>query len=125
MLDRYRLATVVAGCTVAFIWMYFPYPITAGNTLRRELGETLYLLGNYYSVVHYTIRTRLESSGGDINDKHSPAVMLEKARVKLLGKQLALHAQLQGHLSFIPLEFTFGGKFPLDEYKALVKSARR
>ena len=122
---RYRLATVVAGCTVAFIWTYFPYPLTAGNTLRRQLGETLYLLGNYYSVVHYTIRTRLDSSGGDPNDKNSPHALLERARTRLLGKLLALNTELQGHLSFVPLEFTFGGKFPLDEYKGLVKSVAR
>jgi hypothetical protein len=119
------LATVSAGCLVAFIWMHFPYPITARSELRRQLGETLYLLANYYSVVHHTIRMRLESTGGDPKDKHSPAAELEKARTKLHGKQLALHAQLQAHLSFIPLEFTFGGKFPREEYEGLVKDARR
>ena len=89
------------------------------------MGETLYLLGNYYSVVHYTIRARLDSSGGDPHDKKSPHALLERARTKLLGKLLAMDAELQGNLSFIPLEFTFGGKFPMHEYKGLVKSAAR
>ena len=116
---------MVVGCTIAFIWTFFPYPLTAGTSLRRQLGETLYLLGNYYSVVHYTIRTRLDSSGGDPHDKKSPHALLERVRTKLLGKLLAMDAELQGNLSFIPLEFTFGGKFPMQEYKGLVKSVAR
>lgn len=82
-------------------------------------------MANYYSVVHHTIRTRLDSSGGDPRDKKSPSALLERARTRLLGKLLAMNTESHGHLSFIPLEFTFGGKFPLDEYKGLVKSVAR
>ena len=92
--------------------------------MRRQLGETIYLLGNYYSVVHHTIRMRLDGTGGDIKNKRSPAAELEKARLRLHGKQLTLHSQLQAHMGFIPLEFSFGGKFPLDEYRGLVKDVR-
>lgn len=92
--------------------------------MRKQLGETVYLLGNYYSVVHHTVQMRLESTGGDINNKRSPAAELEKVRIKLHGKLLALQSQLQAHLSFIPLEFSFGGSFPLDEYKFLVKDVQ-
>lgn len=31
----YKLATVAAGCAISFIWVIFPYPITAKSQLRK------------------------------------------------------------------------------------------
>ena len=124
-LAPYRLAAVAGGCAVAAFWMFFPYPLSARSTLRQQLGESIYILGNYYSVVHFTIRMRLDSTGGDIKDKRSPAARLDKMRFGLHGKMLAFLAQLQAHLSFVPWEFSLGGKFPFEEYNALVNDVRR
>ena len=46
LLAPYRLATVVGGCFVGFIWLYFPYPINARSELRKDLGASLYLLAS-------------------------------------------------------------------------------
>ena len=51
-LAPYRLACVAGGCFVAFIWTIFPYPLSDRSWLRKDLGSTLYLLANYYAVVH-------------------------------------------------------------------------
>lgn len=45
-----RLATVVGGLFVAWIFTILPYPITEHSQLRKNLGSSLYLLANYYSV---------------------------------------------------------------------------
>ena len=49
LLGLTRLATVVAGLFVAWIFTIFPYPITEHSQLRKNLGSALYLLANYYS----------------------------------------------------------------------------
>jgi hypothetical protein len=49
LLAPYRLATVTSGCFVAFIWTYFPYPLTAMSALRQQLGRSLYLLASQFS----------------------------------------------------------------------------
>jgi hypothetical protein len=48
LLAPYRLATVAGGCLVAWIWSYIPYPITAKSVLRRQLGESIYLLASKF-----------------------------------------------------------------------------
>ena len=45
-----RLATVIGGLFVAYVFSVFPYPVTEHFQLRRNLGSALYLLANYYSV---------------------------------------------------------------------------
>ncbi|TKA79513.1 hypothetical protein B0A55_02439 [Friedmanniomyces simplex] len=49
-----RLATVCGGLFLAWIWTVFPYPITEHSMMRKNLGRSLYLLANYYSVMHET-----------------------------------------------------------------------
>lgn len=34
-LDPYRLATVIGGLAVAFVWTFFPFPITERSALRQ------------------------------------------------------------------------------------------
>ena len=124
-LAPYRLAVVAGGCAVACFWLFFPYPLTARSTLRRQLGESLYILGNYWSVVHYTSRMRLDGTGGDASDKRSPAARLDKMRLSLHAKMMAFLSQFGAHLSFVPWEFTFGGKFPSKEYAGLVRDVQK
>ncbi|MCJ1474859.1 hypothetical protein MMC13_003519 [Lambiella insularis] len=120
LLAPYRLATVAGGCLVAFIWTYFPFPITARNTLRRQLGESLMILANYYSCVHATVRLRVERRCGDPEDKTSPYRRLEKARDQLFGKEMALFAQLRQNSASTVFEPTLGGKFPKAQYDTII-----
>lgn len=54
---------------VAFIFTILPYPITDHSVLRQNVGGSLYLLANYYSVVHESIQVRTKDMEGDPADK--------------------------------------------------------
>ncbi|EXJ84277.1 hypothetical protein A1O3_04944 [Capronia epimyces CBS 606.96] len=121
LLAPYRLASVVAGIVVAFIWTYFPYPITTHATLRKDLGATLYLMANYYSITHSTVETKLRhGSLARQNDKSCPMRKLDKAREKVYEKIMVMMNRLREHSAFTVYEPTFGGKFPKQAYDELI-----
>lgn len=111
-LGPYRLACVAGGSLVAFIWTIFPYPLTDRSFIRRDLGSTLYLLANYYAVVHSTVGARMHGSEGDMALKTSPGRSLEKARHKIFGKLMLLIPSLKQHADWQKWELSIGGKFP-------------
>lgn len=80
---------------------------------------------DYWSCLDTTIRMRLTGTGGDPNEKGSPGRKLEKAREKILGKQLGLIAELRQHAAFVPFEFSFGGKFPRDTYNRIILTVQQ
>ncbi|KAJ4609481.1 hypothetical protein HRR85_006671 [Exophiala dermatitidis] len=127
LLAPYRLASVVAGIAVAFIWTYFPYPITTHATLRKDLGSTLCLMANYYSITHSTVETKLRHGelGGGVDDKFSPVRRLDKARHKLFEKVMVMMNRLREHSAFTVYEPTFGGKFPKQTYDELIVHMQR
>ncbi|KKZ60220.1 hypothetical protein EMCG_05030 [[Emmonsia] crescens] len=108
----YRLAAVTAGCAVAFIWTIFPYPISASSQVRRCLGRSLFVLANFYSCMHTTIEVWIHQEQGDITDPHSPGRILERVRLKLFVKELALLANMRDHSEFTLYEPPIGGRFP-------------
>ncbi|KAK6594715.1 hypothetical protein H4I96_10446 [Botrytis cinerea] len=120
-LAPYRLACVAGGSFVAFIWTFFPYPLTDRSWLRKDLGATLYLLANYYSTVHSTIHTRMHGREGDMTMKTSPGRRLEKARHRMFGKLLLLLPSLQQHAAWQKFEPTIGGKFPRETYGNIIQ----
>ncbi|KAE9372370.1 hypothetical protein N431DRAFT_339051 [Stipitochalara longipes BDJ] len=122
-LAPYRLACVAGGSFVAFIWTIFPYPLTDRSWLRKDLGSTLYLLANYYSIVHSTISARRHGTEGDLSLKSSPGRQLEKARHKIFGKLLLLLPSLKQHADFQVFELSIGGKFPRPTYDAIILRA--
>ncbi|KUJ22025.1 uncharacterized protein LY89DRAFT_391405 [Mollisia scopiformis] len=122
-LAPYRLACVAGGSFVAFIWTIFPYPLSDRGWLRKDLGSTLYLLANYYAVVHSTISARMRDREGDINLETSPGKALEKARHKIFGKLLLLLPSLQQHADWQKWEPTIGGKFPRETYEGITLRA--
>ncbi|KAL8691620.1 MAG: hypothetical protein Q9218_003195 [Villophora microphyllina] len=124
-LAPYRLACVAGGILVAFIWTFFPYPLTARSQLRKDLGASLYLLANYYSCVHTTIGMRLNGTEGDPDDKQSAGRRLDKAREKIFTKEMALLAGLRQHSAFTAWEPTFGGKFPRKQYNTIINEAEK
>ncbi|KAF6238277.1 hypothetical protein HO173_003557 [Letharia columbiana] len=121
LLAPYRLACVAGGMLVAFIWTFFPYPLTARSQLRQDLGVSLYLLANFYSIVHTTIDLRVKGTEGDMESKMSPGRKLQKARGKVYVKELALLAGLRQHSAFTAWEPTFGGKFPRQQYDTIIQ----
>ena len=125
LLAPYRLACVSGGMLVAFIWTFFPYPLTARSQLRQDLGVALYLLANFYSIVHTTIGLRIKDDEGDMESKKSPGRKLQKARRNVYVKELALLAGLRQHSAFTAWEPTFGGRFPKEQYDNIIQGVNK
>ncbi|KAL9044447.1 MAG: hypothetical protein Q9214_002412, partial [Letrouitia sp. 1 TL-2023] len=121
LLAPYRLACVSGGMGVAFVWTFFPYPLTARSKLRKDLGASLYLLASFYSCVHTTVAMRVRGEGGDPDDKNSLGNRLAKARMKTFTEELALLSGLRQHSAFTAWEPTFGGKFPKQQYDGIIQ----
>jgi hypothetical protein len=119
-LAPYRLACVAGGSFVAFIWTIFPFPLSDRGWLRRDLGSTLYLLANYYSVVHSTIVARMNDTEGDMDTKTSPGRQLQKARHKIFSKLMIILPSLKQHADWQKWELTIGGKFPRETYEGIM-----
>ncbi|KAJ9614466.1 hypothetical protein H2200_002603 [Cladophialophora chaetospira] len=120
LLAPYRLATVLTGTFVAFIWSYFPFPMTTHGKLRRDLGAGLYLLATYYATVHSTVEMRLQDEVFDPRIKKSPAYRVEKARNKAFAKTGIQISKLQ--VLSHEWEPTIGGRFPKETYHDIIAS---
>jgi hypothetical protein len=86
------------------------------------VGGSLYLLANYYSVVHESIQARIKDAEGDLNDKKSLGSRLAKIRVKVFTKQVLMLINLQAFAGFQKFEIPIGGRFPKEQYGVLVRS---
>lgn len=124
-LAPYRLATVAAGLFVAFIWTIFPFPVSESSELRKDLGACLYLLSNFYSVVHETVQARIKGTDGDANNKRSHAYHLEKARNTVFSKLMLLLNTLRTNATFSTFQIQLGGKFPRREYLTIIEICQR
>lgn len=125
ILAPFRLATVCIGLAVAFIWMYFPYPVTTHGALRQDLGATIYILANYYSCIHTTVDARLRLGPAILDlPKGSPVKKLDTARRKVFGKVLLMLVRLANHHKFSKLDIPIGGRFPLNTYTEMIESVR-
>jgi hypothetical protein len=124
-LAPYRLATVVGGLAVAFIWTFFPFPISEHSALRQKLGGALYLSANFYSIIHETVLARIRGDEGDVTDTTSPGFQLAKARNKVFAKQMLLMESLKTHSAFVRWEFPLGGKFPQKDYDAIIQYVQK
>ncbi|PYI02854.1 hypothetical protein BO78DRAFT_324201 [Aspergillus sclerotiicarbonarius CBS 121057] len=120
LLGPYRLATVAAGIAVAFIWTFFPFPISEHSILRQSLGASLYLLANYYSVIHETVSARMRGDEGDLALKTSSGRRLLKARNKVFSKQMLMLNNLRTYAGFLNWEVAIGGRFPKRRYKSII-----
>lgn len=125
LLAPYRLATVAGGIAVAFIWTFFPYPISEHSVLRQRLGASLYLLANYYSVIHETAFARLSGDVGDIALKSPAGLRLEKARNKVFSKQMMMLNSLRAGTGFLKWEVAIGGRFPKEQYQSMITCVQK
>jgi hypothetical protein len=124
-LAPYRLATVVAGVSVAFFFTYFPSVVTSRSQLRKDLGSSLHLLSNYYSSTHQIVALRIRGAEGDLKNKWSPGRRLEKARTRMYVKELILLQGMEKHIKFNAWEPMFGGKFPQASYDRLIHHTQK
>lgn len=121
----FRLLTVAGGVTVAFIWTIFPVPITEGSILRRDLGNSLFLLAKYLNCVTSTVDQRVKDKEGDLSLASSPGHKLAKMRNKVLQRQLALLNSMRQNLAFMAWEPHFGGDFPKETYQLIIDEVQR
>ncbi|KAJ6109216.1 hypothetical protein N7486_001450 [Penicillium sp. IBT 16267x] len=119
-LAPYRLAAVSGGIFVAFIWTFLPYPISEHSVLRQSLGASLYLLANYYSIIHETLSARMRGDEGDFSLKTSAGRKLEKAQHKVFSKQMLMLAGLRTYSGFLTWEVPIGGRFPKEQYDSII-----
>ncbi|PLB49083.1 MFS transporter [Aspergillus steynii IBT 23096] len=120
LLAPYRLATVTGGIAVSFFWTFFPYPISEHSVLRQSLGASLYLLANYYSIIHETVNARMRGDEGDIALKTSAGRRLLKARNKVFSKQMLMLTGLRTYSEFLKWEVPIGGRFPKKQYDSII-----
>ncbi len=86
---------------------------------------SLYLLANYYSIVHTTVGLRLTGREGDLTSKQSPGRRLGKVREEVYLKELALVGGLRQHSAFTAWEPSFGGKFPKEQYDVIIQQVQK
>ncbi|GES64700.1 MFS transporter [Aspergillus terreus] len=120
LLAPYRLATVTGGIAVAFFWTFFPYPISEHGVLRQSLGASLYLLANYYSIIHETVNARMRGDEGDLALKTSAGRRLLKARNKVFSKLMLMLNSLRTYSEFLKWEVPIGGRFPKRQYDTII-----
>ncbi|KAE8154488.1 hypothetical protein BDV25DRAFT_126552 [Aspergillus avenaceus] len=120
LLAPYRLATVAGGIGVAFFWTFFPYPISEHSVLRQSLGASLYLLANYYSIIHETVKARVRSEAGGMALETSAGRRLIKSRNKVFSKQMVMLNGLRTYSGFLKWEVPIGGRFPKKQYDSII-----
>ncbi|KAE8350831.1 hypothetical protein BDV28DRAFT_30155 [Aspergillus coremiiformis] len=120
LLAPYRLATVTGGIAVAFFWTFFPYPISEHSVLRQSLGASLYLLANYYSIIHETVSARVRGEAGDMALKTSAGRRLLKSRNQVFSKQMLMLNGLRTYSGFLKWEVPIGGRFPKKQYDSII-----
>lgn len=120
LLGPIRLATVIGGLFLGWLWTIFPYPVSEHAELRRSLGSSLYLLANYYSVMHETVRARIRGIEDDPTIKGSVSQRLEKARRTIFSKCNLLLSGMRTRTAFIKFDIPLGGKFPKKKYEVII-----
>lgn len=110
---------------MAYFWTIFPYPVSESTELRKDIGAALYLLANLYSVVHESIKSRVQQIDGDENVKGTRAYHLDKARSQVFLKLIGLLSRLKQNSAFSKAQIRVGGRFPREEYEGLIECLTR
>ncbi|KAL4986619.1 hypothetical protein BDW68DRAFT_178635 [Aspergillus falconensis] len=125
----YKLLAVAAGCAISFIWVVLPYPVTSKSTLRRSLGEGLFLLARFYSCMHASIELWMkgELGMGSVPATHSATTAreLQRTRQRVFKEGMILLTKLRTLSHFSTFEPRIGGKFPKATYDAIINGAQR
>jgi hypothetical protein len=124
----YKLLAVAAGCAISFIWVVLPYPVTSKSTLRKSLGEGLFLLARFYSCMHASIELWMKSElgTGSVQATHSATAQeLQKTRQRVFKEGMVLLTKLRTLSHFSTFEPRIGGKFPKATYDAIIREIQR
>ncbi|KAH8893538.1 hypothetical protein GQ53DRAFT_805683 [Thozetella sp. PMI_491] len=125
-LAPYRLATVVVGCLVGFIWTVFPYPVTERRIIRIEMARVLYLLAETSGVTHSSIEWHVNEKFGLQSAEDKEALeKLAQIREKLFRKLFVALPDLRQHVDLQKWEPVLGGPWPADVYKSMIVKASR
>ncbi|KAL4994034.1 hypothetical protein BDV10DRAFT_12202 [Aspergillus recurvatus] len=125
----YKLLAVAAGCAISFIWVVLPYPVTSKSTLRKSLGEGLFLLARFYSCMHASIelwmKGELGMGNGPATHSATTAHELQKTRQRIFKEGMILLTKLRTLSHFSTFEPRIGGKFPKATYDAIINETQR
>ena len=116
----YRLATVLAGCLIAYFWTLFPYPITDRSLLGEKLGDLLHLLAKFHDCGHSIASLKMRGKEADTALTNSPGRKLQKVYHRLFHEIMTLIPALKTHALFQKFEFPIGGRFPANRYMAVM-----
>lgn len=97
-------------------------PITSASVLRRDLGNSLFLLANYVSSVTATVDQRLVGDGdadAELRDR------LARMRHQVLAKQIAVLDSMRLNIGFLDWEPRLGGEFPKGVYEEIVGEVQK
>jgi hypothetical protein len=120
-----RVACVLWGTCASIFFTYLPYPITARGLLRSQMAVIMELLANYHAVVHATIKSRLRSTEGDTNDKHSRGRVLSHTRKAMFNKIMLLNSQVKHNVYLQKYEPSMGGRFPVAVFQDILSQLTR
>ncbi|KAF2717130.1 hypothetical protein K431DRAFT_298064 [Polychaeton citri CBS 116435] len=120
-----RALCVIGGLFVAYVFTIWPYPISEGTEIRKDLGANLYLLANYYSIAHETIGARVKDHHRNESIKGTHAYRLGKARNRVFAKAMTLLSQCRTNSGFHEFQVKVGGRFPAKEYENLIECSQR
>lgn len=113
----YKLVCVIAGCAIALVWTIFPYPLSSGSQARKVLGRSLFILANFYSCMHTTIRLWITTPS---HEDRTTSRSLDVAQDKLFADEMGLITLLRMHTRFSQFDPRIGEKFPVSTYKSIV-----
>ena len=68
------------------------------------------------------MQARIHDLEGDPDDKKSLGSRLRKVRIKVFTKQMLMLTNLRTHAAFQKFEIPVGGRFPREQYEALISS---
>lgn len=93
--------------------------------MRQSLGASLYMLANYYSVIHETVKIRMRGGEGDWTLKTSAGRRLAKARNKVFSKLMLMLNGLRTYSEFQRWEVPVGGRFPKRKYDSIISCVEK
>lgn len=119
------LLVTVGGLGVAFLFTIIPYPVTTRSLIRKDVSGALYLLARVYSNVISLARMRIDGTEGDLESKRSHGWIYEKQRIKLMTESIITIESLRKNTAFTVFEPSLRGKFPKEQYDAIIDSCAR
>lgn len=112
ILFPFRLAVVFLGIITAYFYTVFPGARSEHAELRRKIASTIYALANYQAMIRQIVIKHLEGSPESSTSDHS--------------RQLVkVNSEARAIINLLDWEVTLGGRFPKENYVALLPIIER